>query len=41
MPLAIYIGFETNTHIALVLSVLLLAVSLIFLALLRRLEAQT
>lgn len=40
MPLAIYIGFETNTHIALVLSVLLLAVSLVFLALLRRLETQ-
>jgi molybdate transport system permease protein len=41
MPLAIYIGFETNTQIALVLSVLLLVVSLVFLALLRRLESQS
>ena len=38
MPLAIYIGFEDNIHIALVLSVMLLAVSLVFLALLRKLE---
>jgi molybdate transport system permease protein len=38
MPLAIYIGFEENIHIALVLSVMLLAVSLVFLALLRKLE---
>jgi molybdate transport system permease protein len=40
MPLAIYIGFEQNTQIALVLSVMLLAVSLVFLALLRKLETQ-
>lgn len=40
LPLAIYVGFETNTKIALVLSVMLLAVSLVFLALLRKLEAQ-
>jgi molybdate transport system permease protein len=38
MPLAIYIGFEQNTKIAAVLSVMLLAVSLLFLALLRKLE---
>ena len=38
MPLAIYIGFEQNIKIALVLSVMLLAVSLVFLALLRKLE---
>ena len=38
MPLAIYIGFEQNIKIALVLSVLLLAVSLAFMALLRKLE---
>ncbi|MGA7192345.1 MAG: ABC transporter permease [Anaerolineales bacterium] len=38
MPLAIYIGFEENIHIALVLSVMLLAVSMILLALLRKLE---
>ena len=38
MPLAIYIGFEENIKIALVLSVMLLAVSLVFLALLRKLE---
>ena len=38
MPLAIYIGFEQNIKIALVLSVLLLAVSLVFMALLRKLE---
>jgi molybdate transport system permease protein len=39
LPLAIYVGFEQNTQIALVLSVMLLAVSLVFLALLRKLEA--
>jgi len=38
MPLAIYIGFEENIHIALVLSVMLLAVSVVLLALLRKLE---
>ncbi len=38
MPLAIYIGFEQNIKIALVLSVMLLVVSLIFMALLRKLE---
>jgi molybdate transport system permease protein len=41
MPLAIYIGFEENIKIALVLSVMLLAVSLMFLALLRKLEEPT
>lgn len=41
MPLAIYIGFEQNIKIALVLSVLLLAVSLVFMALLRKLEEPT
>jgi molybdate transport system permease protein len=41
MPLAIYIGFEENIKIALVLSVMLLAVSLVFLALLRKLEEPT
>jgi molybdate transport system permease protein len=40
MPLAIYIGFEVNTHIALVLSVMLLAVSVALLALLRKFETQ-
>ena len=40
MPLAIYIGFEQSTQIAVVLSVMLLAVSLVFLALLRRFETQ-
>ena len=39
MPLAIYVGFEQGLGIALVLSVILLAVSLILLTLLRRLEA--
>ncbi len=38
MPLAIYMGFEQNLGIALVLSVMLLAVSLVLLMLLRRLE---
>jgi len=38
MPLAIYIGFEQNIKIALVLSVFLLAVSLVFMAFLRKLE---
>jgi len=38
MPLAIYIGFEQNIKIALVLSVMLLAVSLVFLAFLKKLE---
>ncbi len=41
LPLAIYIGFEQNTKIALVLSVMLLAVSLVFLAVLRKLEVQS
>jgi len=40
MPLAIYIGFEQSTQIAVVLSVMLLAVSLVFLALLRKFEAE-
>ncbi|HVN15775.1 MAG TPA: ABC transporter permease [Anaerolineales bacterium] len=38
MPLAIYVGFEQDMKIALTLSVMLLAVSLVFMALLRRLE---
>lgn len=38
MPLAIYIGFEQGLGIALVLSVILLAVSLVLLTLLRKLE---
>jgi molybdate transport system permease protein len=41
MPLAIYIGFEQGLGIALVLSVILLAVSLILLIFLRRLELQS
>ncbi|OGO29746.1 MAG: molybdenum ABC transporter permease subunit [Chloroflexi bacterium RBG_16_54_11] len=40
MPLAIYVGFEQGLGIALVLSVVLLAVSLGLLAVLRRLEVQ-
>ena len=40
LPLAIYMGFEQDPKIALVLSVMLLAVSLVFLALLRRLERE-
>ena len=39
IPLAIYIGFEQNTHIALVLSVMLLAVSIVLLTLLRTFES--
>ncbi len=38
MPLAIYVGFEQGLGIALVLSVILLAVSLVLLALVRSLE---
>ena len=38
MPLAIYIGFEQNIKIASVLSVMLLVVSLVFMAILRKLE---
>ncbi len=38
MPLAIYVGFEQGLGIALVLSVILLAVSLVLLTFLRRLE---
>jgi molybdate transport system permease protein len=38
MPLAIYVGFEQGLGIALVLSLILLAVSLILLTLVRRLE---
>jgi molybdate transport system permease protein len=41
MPLAIYVGFEQGLGVALVLSVILLAVSLILLTLLRRLELQS
>jgi len=41
LPLAIYIGFEQDPKIALVLSTMLLAVSVLLLALLRRLEARS
>src|SRR4030043_874718 len=41
MPLAIYVGFEQGLGIALVLSVVLLAVSFVLLILLRRLELQS
>lgn len=41
MPLAIYVGFEQSLGIALVLSLVLVSVSLILLALLRRLEQQS
>jgi molybdate transport system permease protein len=41
MPLAIYVGFEQGLGVALVLSVILLAVSLVLLTLLRRLENQS
>ncbi len=38
MPLAIYLGFETNLGVAIALSVMLMVVSLVLLALMRRLE---
>lgn len=38
MPLAIYIGFESDLNVALALSALLLGVSIILLTILRRLE---
>jgi len=41
MPLAIYVGFEQGLGIALVLSVVLLAVSFVLLVLLRQLELQS
>jgi molybdate transport system permease protein len=41
MPLAIYVGFEQGLGIALVLSVVLLAVSFVLLVFLRRLELQS
>lgn len=41
MPLAIYVGFEQGLGIALVLSVILLAVSLVLLVFIRRLELQS
>jgi len=41
MPLAIYVGFEQGLGIALVLSVVLLAVSFVLLTLLRRLELKS
>jgi molybdate transport system permease protein len=41
MPLAIYVGFEQGLGIALILSMVLLAVSLTLLAVLRRLELQS
>jgi molybdate transport system permease protein len=41
MPLAIYMGFEQNLGIALVLSIVLLVASVILLTLLRRLEQQS
>ena len=41
MPLAIYVGFEQGLGIALILSMVLLVVSLVLLAVLRRLELQS
>jgi ABC-type sulfate transport system permease component len=41
MPLAIYVGFEQSLGIALVLSLVLVTVSLVLLAMLRRLEQQS
>jgi molybdate transport system permease protein len=41
MPLAIYVGFEQGLGVALVLSLILLAVSLILLTLVRRLEMRS
>jgi molybdate transport system permease protein len=41
MPLAIYMGFEENLGVVVVLSIVLLAVSVILLAFLRRLELQS
>jgi molybdate transport system permease protein len=41
MPLAIYLGFESDLSLALALSAILLAVSILLLAVLRRLEAQS
>ena len=38
MPLAIYLGFETQLGIAIALSVSLMVVSIVLLGLLRRLE---
>ena len=41
MPMAIYLGFERNLGVALALAVVLIAVSVVLLALSKRLEAQT
>jgi molybdate transport system permease protein len=41
MPLAIYIGFETDLGVAIALSVMLMVVSLVLLALMRRLERRS
>lgn len=41
MPLAIYLGFESDLSLALALSAILLVVSILLLAVLRRLEAQS
>ena len=41
MPLAIYIGFETDLGVAIALSVMLMFVSLVLLALMRRLERRS
>lgn len=41
MPLAIYLGFESDLSLALTLSAILLVVSILLLAVLRRLEAQS
>jgi molybdate transport system permease protein len=38
MPLAIYLGFETQLGIAIALSVMLMVVSIVLLGLMRRLE---
>ncbi|HET6846289.1 MAG TPA: ABC transporter permease [Anaerolineales bacterium] len=41
MPMAIYLGFERNLGVALALAVVLIAVSVVLLALTKRLEAQS
>jgi ABC-type sulfate transport system permease component len=38
MPLAIYLGFERNLNVAIVLSVVLVLVSLVMLAIMRKLD---
>jgi len=41
MPLAIYLGFETNLGVAIALSVMLMVVSIVLLGLMRRLERRS